>query len=83
MTRASLQFTRIVLGIQVLSTGAILPARFLLRKNVRQTLAVLLGPVMLVQTLVVAGFAKGSVVRPGLVYDPLTNECAGFSSMGG
>jgi hypothetical protein len=53
------QFTRIVLGIQVLSTGAILPARFLLRKNVRQTLAVLLGPVMLFQTLVVAGFAKG------------------------
>ncbi|KAJ9096790.1 hypothetical protein QFC21_005061 [Naganishia friedmannii] len=54
-----LWFTRIVLGIQVLSTGATLPARFLLRNNVRRTLAVLLGPVMIFQTLVVAAFAKG------------------------
>ncbi|GHJ88066.1 hypothetical protein NliqN6_4468 [Naganishia liquefaciens] len=53
-----LWFTRIVLGIQVLSTGAILPAGFLLRKNVRKTIAVLLGPLMLSQTLIVGCFAK-------------------------
>ena len=52
------KFTRVVLGIQVLSTGAILPAGFLLRKNVRKTIAVLLGPLMLSQTLIVGCFAK-------------------------
>ncbi|KAI5450990.1 Na+/H+ antiporter [Naganishia albida] len=68
------QFTRIVLGIQVLSTGAVLPARFLLRKNVRQTLAVLLGPVMLFQTLVVAGFAKG-IFKYGWMESLLIGAC--------
>lgn len=53
-----LWLTRIVICLQVLSTGVTLPEGYLLRKNVRQTLLILLGPAMTVKVILVGMFTK-------------------------
>ena len=52
------QFTRIIIGIQVLSAGVTLPSKFVSRRRVQGSLAILLGPVMLVAVLLVGCFCK-------------------------
>jgi hypothetical protein len=56
--RTFAQFTRIVLAIQVLSAGVTLPCKYILRRGVYRSLAVLLGPVMLLAVIVTGLAAK-------------------------
>ncbi|KAK1921087.1 Cation/H+ exchanger [Papiliotrema laurentii] len=52
------QFTRIVLGIQVLSAGVTLPSKLCIKSRMRDSLLVLLGPVMLSAVVISGLFAK-------------------------
>jgi NhaP-type Na+/H+ or K+/H+ antiporter len=52
------QFTRIVLGIQVLSAGVTLPSKPFIKPRTRKSLFTLLGPVMLLAVIICGLFAK-------------------------
>lgn len=52
------EFTRIVLGIQVLSAGVTLPSRIILKASMVKSLSILLAPVMLFAVLIGGCLAK-------------------------
>ena len=55
---ADWQFTRVILGIQILSASVTLPPKVLLKPRVYKSLLTLLGPVMLGSVLIASLAAK-------------------------
>lgn len=53
-----IQFTRVILGIQVLTASVTLPPKMILKPRVYRSLLTLLGPVMLCSVLITALVAK-------------------------
>jgi hypothetical protein len=61
------QFTRIVLGIQVLSAGVTLPSRIIIKPSMVKSLMMLLGPVMLFAVGIGGCLAKAYAVSELLI----------------